>query len=71
MPAFRDLTGKTFNRLTAIRRVENNKRGQVQWLCRCIEGNEVIVTAQQLTRTDNRATKSCGCPKTGKLSGWS
>lgn len=64
-----DLTNKKFNRLTVIKRVENNKLNKVCWLCKCECGNEIIVESQNL-RTNH--TKSCGClnneqrSKTGK-----
>lgn len=67
-----DLTGKRFNRLTIIKRVENNRFGKVCWLCECDCGNEVIVESQNI-RTNH--TKSCGClnmeqrSKTGKKYG--
>ena len=57
-----DLTGMKFNKLTVIKRVENNKRGESQWLCKCNckeeDENEVIVVANHL-KSGN--TKSCGC----------
>ena len=53
-----DLTGKKFGRLTVIKRVENNKWGKAQWLCRCDCGNETIVRCDYLVQ--NRTT-SCGC----------
>jgi len=55
-----NLIGIKFNKLTVIKRVENNKRGESQWLCKCdckLE-NEVIVVGSRL-RSGN--TKSCGC----------
>jgi hypothetical protein len=57
---FTDLTGKTFNRLTVIKRVENNKYGNTQWLCECNCENKTqkIITGNNL-RTGR--TKSCGC----------
>lgn len=48
-----DLTGKNFGRLTALRKVNNNK-----WLCRCDCGNMVEVITSNLTRGH---TTSCGC----------
>lgn len=53
-----NLTGQIFTRLTVIEKVENNKWGDVQWLCRCICGNEVIVRSYNLK---SGASKSCGC----------
>lgn len=53
-----DLNGKKFGKLTVVKRVENNKHRQPQWLCKCDCGNETIVSGQKL-RTGH--TKSCGC----------
>jgi len=52
--------GMKFNKLTVIERVENNKRGESQWLCKCDceQENEVIVIGNHL-KSGN--TKSCGC----------
>ena len=58
MGKFQDLTGKKFGRLLVIERVENNKKQQVQWLCKCDCGNEVKVISKSLTSGN---TKSCGC----------
>lgn len=49
---FIDITGQTFNRLTALRREGGS------WLCRCSCGNETRVT---VTKLRSGATKSCGC----------
>lgn len=53
----RDLAGKRFGKLTAIRRSTENKGS---WLCRCDCGNEVEVT--QLKLLAGTAT-SCGCDR--------
>lgn len=62
MPPYKDLTGKRFDRLTVLKRVEDyiSPKGQrkVQYLCECDCGNQVIVTSSQLT---SGKTKSCGC----------
>ena len=58
MPAFKDLTGLTFGRLTALERVENDKHGKARFKCRCSCGAEVIVRGYDL-RSGN--TTSCGC----------
>ena len=54
-----DITGKTFGKLTVIRRngSDKSKKNSV-WLCKCKCGNEVNVTASHL-KTGH--TKSCGC----------
>lgn len=56
MPPIKDLTGKTFNRLTVIER-DNSRKG-VYWLCKCSCGNTISVRAYNLT---SGSTKSCGC----------
>lgn len=55
-----DLKGQRFGRLIVMDRVENNKFGKSQWLCRCDCGKNVIVNAGGL-KSGN--TKSCGCLK--------
>ena len=58
MPAFKDLTGQRFDRLTVIERcIDANLHGTV-WKCKCDCGNVVDVFAGNLTRGH---TKSCGC----------
>lgn len=54
-----DLTGKKFNKLTVIKKVES-KYGKTHWLCKCDCGNETIVSTSGL-KTGH--TKSCGCYK--------
>jgi len=53
----RDLTGKTFGRLTAIL-ISSRIKKRVKWLCRCSCGNEVEVRGSSLTDGN---TASCGC----------
>lgn len=60
MSNFIDLTGKIFERLLIIKRVDNNKWRQSCWLCRCSCGKEVIVCSGNLK---SGQTKSCGCLK--------
>lgn len=55
---FIDLTGQKFGRLTVIKRADNDKHGNAQWLCKCECGNETIVRGFLLKRG---TTKSCGC----------
>ena len=56
MPKFIDLTGKTFNEYTVIRR-SPNRGTKVSWLCRCSCGNLREVRAQGLI---SGTQKSCG-----------
>lgn len=53
---YRDLTGKTFGRLTVISRAENIGR-YTAWLCRCSCGTLKVVAGICLGRN----TISCGC----------
>lgn len=52
----RNLTGKTFGSLTALKRVRSGGKG-VQWLCVCACGNEKIATGTALT---HGRLRSCG-----------
>lgn len=52
-----DLTGKTFGRLTVVKRAES-ETGQAKWLCKCECGNECVVFGNNLRRGH---TISCGC----------
>lgn len=53
----KDLTGKTFGRLTVLARAENNGR-VVMWSCYCACGNKTTVRGINLKCG---TTKSCGC----------
>ena len=55
---FNDLTGQKFGKLMVIKRVENAKDKQAQWLCQCECGNTKIVKAISLRKGN---TRSCGC----------
>lgn len=52
-----DLTGKSFNRLTVLRR-NGSKSNFAAWECRCICGNIVTVAGVNLRKGH---TTSCGC----------
>lgn len=61
----KDLTGRTFGRLTVLRQVEDyispSGEHKAQWLCQCACGsNPIVVQGRSLTRG---LTKSCGCLK--------
>jgi hypothetical protein len=58
MSAFKDLSGKTFGRLTAVSYSGKNKHGLSLWECKCECGNIVFVTTCHLT---SGHSKSCGC----------
>lgn len=53
-----DITGKKFNKLTAIKRAGTDKNRRALWLCKCDCGNDFIAAV-----IDLRAgrVKSCGC----------
>jgi len=53
-----DLTGQQFGRLAVVKRVENNKHKQSQWLCQCECGN---MTTVNICHLKSGNTKSCGC----------
>lgn len=59
----KDLKGKTFGRLTVIKRAEDiigkNGRNNVAWLCECSCGKRIILKSFSLNT--KRYTKSCGC----------
>jgi len=57
MPAFRDLTGEQFGRITVLHRAENRGK-QTFWLCECSCGSTKEICAYNLTKG---LTKSCGC----------
>ena len=60
----KDLTGKTFGRLTVLRQVDDfvlpDGRHRAQWLCECscAQHNTVVVVGDRLK---SGMTKSCGC----------
>lgn len=57
MGSFIDLTGKQFERLTVIKRVEN-QGPRTRWLCECTCGNKKEVNGQHLRQG---TIQSCGC----------
>jgi len=58
MATFRDVANKSFNRLTAIKRVGSTSNRESIWLCKCECGQDTEVTISRLT---SGRTKSCGC----------
>ncbi len=58
MSKFIDLTGKKFGRLVVLKKVDNDKWGAHQWLCKCDCGEEKIIRGSSLK---SGHTKSCGC----------
>ena len=55
-----DLIDNIFERLTVLKRVDNDKLGHLRWLCLCDCGKERVVFGFNLK---NGHTKSCGCLK--------
>ena len=55
-----EIIGKKFNRLTIKEKIEERKRGCIQYRCICDCGNEYNSTLTELKRGD---IKSCGCYK--------
>lgn len=53
-----DLTGKKFGKLLVLKRVDNDKYGNLNWECLCNCGNKKIIRGANLR---NGLTKSCGC----------
>lgn len=62
----KDLTNYIFNEWTVIRRVENDKYKNPQWLCKCSCGTERVLLGASLRC--NRAI-SCGCKRFKNLEG--
>lgn len=58
-----DLTGKRFNKLVVLERVENGKGDKSRWRCLCDCGNETIVSGNNLKAG---GVKSCGCLRHAK-----
>lgn len=56
----KDISGEIFYRLTVIKENgrKNNLRKEILWECKCICGNIINTTRQNLT---DGSTKSCGC----------
>ena len=57
MGKFIDLTGQTVGRLTIIKRIENVKWGNLQWLCQCDCGNIITVTTSSLNSGNTKGCK--------------
>lgn len=55
-----DLTGKRFDMLTVVKRLENAEGGITRWECLCDCGNKTIVRGGNLR---SGVVKSCGCKR--------
>lgn len=58
-----DMTNKRFGHLTVLKRVQNNKKNEAQWLCQCDCGNYKIAVGWLLRKG---SIISCGCLKEKK-----
>lgn len=58
MSRLKELTGKRFGRLTVLKFMGSNERGNAKWLCKCDCGNEIVTLGICLRKGE---TKSCGC----------
>lgn len=65
MPAFIDLTGQRFGRLTVLSELGKAKDGGTIWMCLCDCGNEVQVKSGNLR---SGHTLSCGCLMKDRIS---
>lgn len=67
MAYFKDLTGKRFGHLVAVKDIEHcGDHKPVKWLCVCDCGGERIVDSQRLQRME---VTDCGCVKRTHLIG--
>lgn len=57
-----DLTGQTFGSLVVIKRVPNNRKHSITFLCSCECGKQKEITGSYL-RAKKPVIKSCGCKK--------
>ena len=53
-----NLSGKRFRKLKIIKRVENDRNGNTQFLCKCDCGNEITALSGNIR---HGRTLSCGC----------
>lgn len=65
VPPFKDLTGKSFNKLTVLEKTDRRATTSILWKCLCDCGNITFVRGTSLK---NGNTKSCGCLQSALLS---
>jgi hypothetical protein len=58
MPAYIDLTGKTFGYLKVLNKVDSSKKHYIHWLCLCNCGVKKIIAGISLKKG---VSTSCGC----------
>ena len=62
----KDITGKRFGKLVAIKSTGEKQNGSYSWLCKCDCGNEKDVSYGRL---NNKITQSCGCLMSKDITG--
>jgi hypothetical protein len=62
-----DISGERFGKLVVVSRAGSDSFGNATWLCRCDCGGKSIVSGNQLRRTGEKATRSCGCAGLEKI----
>lgn len=58
MGKFIDLTGKKFNKLTVLERVNNGTGNRYKWKCICDCGNTTLVTPNNLKKWAENGQKT-------------
>ncbi|MBV5346707.1 HNH endonuclease [bacterium] len=54
-----DLTGKIFNKLTVLEKLDERINNSIAWRCKCVCGNEKIVNSIALIHGFTKSCKSC------------
>ena len=60
MPAFNDLTGKRFGKLSVEYKLPEKRNNKIIWHCKCDCGKYKDIAGSQLTKAKS-PTRSCGC----------
>lgn len=58
-----DLTGRTFGKLCVVSYCGRGKHRTTLWRCRCVCGNNSVVTGENLRLKNGLGVRSCGCSK--------
>lgn len=64
MASIKDMTNRTFGKLTVKRFAGTNKRGEATWECKCDCGKKTIVPGNKLR---SGHTTSCGCVRFSRI----
>jgi len=61
-PKIKDISGETFGELTVLRQSEPPEKpdGSAYWLCRCVCGEELVVSRRQLRQKGRVRCRTCG-----------